>query len=576
MRTLLAVAVAATLLGPLAASRPAYADVTFDQKMLELINQKRAAAGVAPVQGSLVLSTIAGPGPYLGCGLAIGGRASDMGDRNYFSHTILSCNNQSVFNILSSTAGLVYSAAAENIAWMNGTTDPLVAAERLMNDLMNSPAHRTNILDPRFTDVGIGSWRTPAGASWTGAGSPLMNVWITAQVFVQMPLAAAPAVSISPSSVGFGDRAVGATGPTQAVAVKNTGSASLSITGTSITGTNAGDFSVASNSCGTSLAAGATCTIAVAFTPTATGSRSASLTLSGNATGSPFAVALTGNGTPAPLPGPPVNVVATGGEAQISVTWAPPTSGPAATGYGIFVYDAAGFVASRTCSGCTSAVVNGLVNGKQYYAAVYSSNGSQWGGASFSNWAWALKTPAAPTQPAATPGNGSLTMTWRTVNDPAAGVDGHTVFVYDANGYTGRYASVCATCTTATVTGLTNGGTYVGIVYAHNANGWGAMAASGWIGVGTPGIPGNVVASKATNAVNVSWTAATTGGAAIVGYGAYAYDSTGYTGKSAWVCGTCLNATVAELTAGKQYTVLVYAYNDFGWGLPAYSNAVTL
>ena len=118
----LLVATLTALLGPLAWVAPAHADMTFDQKMLELVNQRRAAAGVAPVQASPILATVAGPGPYLGCGVPLGGRAADMGARNYFSHTILGCN-QSVFNILSSVGGLVYSAAAENIAWMNGTSD---------------------------------------------------------------------------------------------------------------------------------------------------------------------------------------------------------------------------------------------------------------------------------------------------------------------------------------------------------------------------------------------------------------------------------------------------------------------
>ncbi len=573
---LLVAALLVALLVPLLTAGPAAADASFDQKMLELVNQRRAEAGVAPLQSSLVLSTVAGPGPYLGCGLPIGGRADDMGARNYFSHAILNCGNQSVFHILSSIVGLVYSAAGENIAWMNGTTDPLVAAERLTNDLMNSPPHRANILDPRFTHVGIGSWQSPAGQSWTGAGSPLQRVWIAAQVFAQMPLSAAPAVSVTPASVGFGDQAVGTTAIPQSVTVKNTGSATLSITGTSITGTHSGDFSVASNNCGTSIAAGASCTIGVGFKPTADGSRSASLMLSDNAAGSPHTIGLGGTGTAPPLPGPPINIVAAGGDGAISVAWAPAASGPAATGFGVFVYDAAGFVASRTCSACTSAVVNGLANGKKYYAAVYSNSGSGWGGASFSNWAWALKTPGAPTHHEATPGNGSLTMTWRTADDPAEGVDGHAVYVYDANGYTGKYAWVCGTCTSATVTGLTNGGTYVGVLYAHNPNGWGAMAASGWIGVGPPGVPGNVIASKGNDGVKVSWTAASAGGAAIVGYGAFAYDATGYTGKFAWVCGTCLNATVADLAPGQQYTFLVYGYNEFGWGHPAYSNSVNL
>ena len=357
---------AAALLVPLATATPARADATFDQKMLELINQPRAAAGVGPVQGSLVLATIAGPGPYLGCGAPIGGRANDMGARNYFSHTILGCN-QSVFNILASTVGLVYSAAAENIAWMNGTTDPLIAAQRLMNDLMASPGHRANILDARFTHVGIGSWRTAPGHTWSGGGSALLNAWITAQVFAQMPLTAAPAVSVSPTTVGFGDREVGATGAAQTVTVKNTGSASLSISGTSVTGANAGDFSIASNNCGGSLAAGASCAVAVSFKPSATGPRSATLSVSDNAPGSPHTVALSGNGTAASLTGVPVNIVATGGDGQMTVTWAPAATGATPAGYGVFIFDAAGYTGKWgwACASCTSAVVTGLVNGKQ-------------------------------------------------------------------------------------------------------------------------------------------------------------------------------------------------------------------
>ena len=39
-------------------------------------------------------------------------------------------------------------------------TDPLLAAERLHNDLMASPVHRANLLDSRFAHVGVGSWRS--------------------------------------------------------------------------------------------------------------------------------------------------------------------------------------------------------------------------------------------------------------------------------------------------------------------------------------------------------------------------------------------------------------------------------
>lgn len=570
--------ISAAFLAPLANPQPALASTTFEQKMLDLINQRRAAAGVGPVQASLVLNTIAGPGPYLGCGLPLGGRASDMGARNYFSHTILNCGTQSVFNILTSTAGLVYSGAAENIAWMNGTTDPLIAAERLTNDLMGSPGHRANILDPKFTHVGLGSWRSPAGQSWSGGGYPLQNVWITAQVFAQMPLAAAPAVNVSPASLGFGERVVSTTGPAQAVTVKNSGSGTLNISGTSLTGANAGDFSIVSNNCGASVAAGASCSISVAFRPGATGARAATLSVSDNAAGSPHTVALSGTGTAASLTAPPTSVVATGGDGTLSVSWAAPSSGPAPVGYGVFIYDAVGYTdkGAWVCGTCTTAVITGLANGGQFFAGVYGHNGTTWGAGAASNATWVLAVPGSPGNVRPVPGNGAMTVTWDVPTTPGSEIDGYGVFVYDAKGYTGKYAWVCAKCTTATIPGLTNGVSYYALAYAHNANGWGVASTTASVIVGAPGAPGSVVASKANGNLTVTWTGAQPGAAPMSGYGGWVYDASGFTGKTFWVCATCTTGTVSGLTVGKEYTVQVHGYNEFGWGVAGSSPRTTL
>ena len=187
------------LLPPLAVS-PAHADVTFESRALELINVARAAAGVAPVQLSAPVAGIAGDAPYDGCGYRINGRAADMGARNYLSHTILSCGNRRVADMLNA-AGVVHSDVAENIAYASAITDPLVAAERLHTDLMASPAHRANLLDPRFTHVGVGSWRTATGVSWTGGGAALRNVFVTAQVFITAPAAGARYHALTPSRI---------------------------------------------------------------------------------------------------------------------------------------------------------------------------------------------------------------------------------------------------------------------------------------------------------------------------------------------------------------------------------------
>ncbi len=95
--------------------------------------------------------------------------------------------------------------------------------------------------------------------------------------------------------MSFGNQGVNTTSGGQTVTLSNTGGSSLTITSISITGTNAGDFSE-TNTCGSSVAAGANCTISVTFTPTAAGSRVGAVTITDNATGSPQSVSLSGTG----------------------------------------------------------------------------------------------------------------------------------------------------------------------------------------------------------------------------------------------------------------------------------------
>jgi hypothetical protein len=106
-----------------------------------------------------------------------------------------------------------------------------------------------------------------------------------------------PQISFSPTSLGFGT-VKHATSSTLNVTLSNPGGTLLSFSGVgiSVTGTNAADFKQ-SNNCGSSLAAGAKCTIAVTFTPPTTGTFSASLTVTDNAiTGSTQNLSLSGKG----------------------------------------------------------------------------------------------------------------------------------------------------------------------------------------------------------------------------------------------------------------------------------------
>jgi len=114
----------------------------------------------------------------------------------------------------------------------------------------------------------------------------------------------APAVSLSPSSLTFASQNVGSSSTASPVTLTNTGNATLTGVGISITGTNAADFTQ-TNNCGTSVSAGSNCTISVTFTPTAAGSRTASVSITDNAAGSPQTISLTGTGQ---TPGPAVSL----------------------------------------------------------------------------------------------------------------------------------------------------------------------------------------------------------------------------------------------------------------------------
>jgi hypothetical protein len=113
---------------------------------------------------------------------------------------------------------------------------------------------------------------------------------------IDTALAAAPAASIAPGSLAFGNQTINTTSAAQTVTLTNTGNAALSIAGITVTGTNASDFTQ-TNTCGSSVAASANCTIAVMFTPSGTGTRVASLSIADNASGSPQTVPLSGAGT---------------------------------------------------------------------------------------------------------------------------------------------------------------------------------------------------------------------------------------------------------------------------------------
>src|SRR6202035_3534722 len=100
-----------------------------------------------------------------------------------------------------------------------------------------------------------------------------------------------PVLTASPASLSFGSQAVGSASAAKTVTVTNTSTATATLSSVS----PAAPFAQ-TNTCGSSLAAGASCTVSVTFTPTAAGAATGSLSVASNAPGGPLTVALSGTG----------------------------------------------------------------------------------------------------------------------------------------------------------------------------------------------------------------------------------------------------------------------------------------
>jgi hypothetical protein len=131
-----------------------------------------------------------------------------------------------------------------------------------------------------------------------GAGTGALTVTDTyrSQTVALSGVGVAPAgVSLSPVAMpAFAATGVGLAAAAQTVTLTNNGGMPLVIQSIGVTG----DFAImaGSNTCGSTLAVGAQCSMQIAFTPTAAGTRAGSFTVVDNAGSSPQSLQLTGMG----------------------------------------------------------------------------------------------------------------------------------------------------------------------------------------------------------------------------------------------------------------------------------------
>jgi hypothetical protein len=148
------------------------------------------------------------------------------------------------------------------------------------------PAHGTCTITVIFKPVGTGKQTGTVSITDSAINSP--------QTFSVTGTGELP-VTVSPLTLSFGTLKVGTTSAPMNVTVTNNLSSSLTITSIGYKGSNPGDYGQ-TNTCGSSLAAGAHCTISATFSPKATGSRTATLLVTDSASTSPQAVKAIGTG----------------------------------------------------------------------------------------------------------------------------------------------------------------------------------------------------------------------------------------------------------------------------------------
>ncbi|MCC7218594.1 MAG: choice-of-anchor D domain-containing protein [Burkholderiales bacterium] len=192
---------------------------------------------------------------------------------------------------------------------------------------------------------------------------------------------AAAALSATPSSLAFGSVTVGATSATKSVTVTNTGGAGAS--SVAVGNGNANEFIVSGNTCGATLAAGASCSFNVAYAPSAAGADNASISISYTG-GLPATVAMTGTGT---APAAPNVQAAPGslafGSVSVGTTAAAKTvtvsnsGGASATGLAVASSDAAEFpLSGNTCGATLAAGASCTVNVAYAPTAAAADNGT--------------------------------------------------------------------------------------------------------------------------------------------------------------------------------------------------------
>ena len=216
------------------------------------------------------------------------------------------------------------------------------------------------------------------------------------------------------------------------------------------------------------------------------------------------------------VPGAPTGLTATPGDGTVTLAWAAPASdgGSPVTGYNVYQGTSPGGetgpVNGSSLVTATGYKVTGLTNGTTYYFRVAAVSQVGEGKPSVEANAVPATVPGAPAGLTATPGDGTVTLSWAAPASGGAPVTGYNVYQGTNPGGESRVPVNGSSLVTATgykVTGLVNGTTYYFRVTAVNRVGQGPASAEVKVVPATvPGAPAGLTATRGNGNVTLSWT----------------------------------------------------------------------
>lgn len=295
-----------------------------------------------------------------------------------------------------------------------------------------------------------------------------------------------------------------------------------------------------------------------------------------NALGTSVFSAVTAAVAPRTTPGAPGTPAGVAGNAQVSLSWAAPTTNGGAPVLDYFVERSVGRLGPWTrvndgVSSTTSTVVTGLVNGTAYNFRVAAVNAAGAGG--FSTVSAAIRPvgpPSAPAAPTGTAGNQQVALTWGTPANGGSAITDYRI-EYSVDGVTWTlFVDPVSTLTNTTVRGLTNGISYRFRITAVNAIGASAPGASsaGVTPFTVPGAPSRPTGVSGSRQVTLSWTApADTGGGTVSDYRVQFSSNNGRTWSTfVHPASAASTQVVTGLVNGTSYVFRVAAITQFGAG----------